>query len=214
LETPVCALLVFLDLLKRQAKSHRREPVAANLPHPAGPGGVLLRRRAEPYQGDVSKIVTVAWTSRRSRSSTSLSASCRRSKGHAQSVIQTGGLVVNLDTKTVEVNGSRVHLTGRSSPMTWRESRSHRQATGPFPSPGAYPVPCERLVCPRVHLAPASRRWPGPFFWVIAAARTKNQAARLGDARLALLLFFFGHDARSGRQLQHSRLLIFAQTRE
>jgi hypothetical protein len=47
-------------------------------------------------------------------------------------VIQTGGLVVNLDTKTVEVNGSRVHLTGRSSPMTWRESRSHRQATGHF----------------------------------------------------------------------------------
>ncbi len=29
----------------------------------------------------------------------------RRSKGHAQSVIQTGDLVVNLDTKTVEVNG-------------------------------------------------------------------------------------------------------------
>ena len=28
----------------------------------------------------------------------------RRSKGHAQSVIQTGDLVVNLDTKTVEVN--------------------------------------------------------------------------------------------------------------
>src|SRR3977135_2214657 len=27
----------------------------------------------------------------------------RRSKGHAQSVIQTGDLVVNLDTKTVEV---------------------------------------------------------------------------------------------------------------
>ena len=30
----------------------------------------------------------------------------RRSKGHAQSVIQTGDLVVNLDTKTVEVNGA------------------------------------------------------------------------------------------------------------
>jgi hypothetical protein len=26
---------------------HRREPVAAHLPHPAGPGGVLVRRRAE-----------------------------------------------------------------------------------------------------------------------------------------------------------------------
>ena len=31
----------------------------------------------------------------------------RRSKGHAQSVIQTGDLVVSLDTKTVEVNGAR-----------------------------------------------------------------------------------------------------------
>ena len=37
----------------------------------------------------------------------------RRSKGHAQSVIQTGDLVVNLDTKIVEVNGARVHLTGK-----------------------------------------------------------------------------------------------------
>src|SRR6202158_4450357 len=37
----------------------------------------------------------------------------RRSKGHAQSVIQTGDLVVNLDTKTVEVGGQRVHLTGK-----------------------------------------------------------------------------------------------------
>ena len=37
----------------------------------------------------------------------------RRSKGHAQSVIQTGDLVVNLYTKTVEVNGARVHLTGK-----------------------------------------------------------------------------------------------------
>src|ERR1700721_4633379 len=41
----------------------------------------------------------------------------RRSKGHAQSVIQTGGLVVNLDTKTVEVNGARVHLTGEEYQM-------------------------------------------------------------------------------------------------
>jgi two-component system cell cycle response regulator CtrA len=37
----------------------------------------------------------------------------RRSKGHAQSVIQTGDLVVNLDTKMVEVGGQRVHLTGK-----------------------------------------------------------------------------------------------------
>jgi two-component system cell cycle response regulator CtrA len=32
---------------------------------------------------------------------------------HAQSVIETGDLVVNLDRKTVEVNGASVHLTGK-----------------------------------------------------------------------------------------------------
>jgi two-component system cell cycle response regulator CtrA len=37
----------------------------------------------------------------------------RRSKGHAQSVIQTDDLVVNLDTKMADVNGARVHLTGK-----------------------------------------------------------------------------------------------------
>jgi two-component system cell cycle response regulator CtrA len=41
----------------------------------------------------------------------------RRSKGHAQSVIQTGDLLVRLDTKTVEVNGARVHLTGKEYQM-------------------------------------------------------------------------------------------------
>jgi two-component system cell cycle response regulator CtrA len=35
----------------------------------------------------------------------------RRSKGHAQSIIQTGELAVDLGTKTVVVNGARVHLT-------------------------------------------------------------------------------------------------------
>ena len=61
----------------------------------------------------------------------------RRSKGHAQSVITTADLVVNLDTKTVEVGAARVHLTreraariagalrrrtGGSPPPTWRPS--------------------------------------------------------------------------------------------
>ena len=46
-----------------------------------------------------------------------INAIVRRSKGHAQSVIQTGDLRVNLDTKTVEVNGSRVHLTGKEYQM-------------------------------------------------------------------------------------------------
>tara|TARA_B100000424_G_scaffold250534_1_gene225323 strand:- start:36 stop:740 length:705 start_codon:yes stop_codon:yes gene_type:complete len=37
----------------------------------------------------------------------------RRSQGHAQSVIQTGRLMVNLDTRTVEVDGQPIHLTGK-----------------------------------------------------------------------------------------------------
>src|SRR6202142_3023131 len=41
----------------------------------------------------------------------------RRSKGHAQSVITTGDLTVNLDTKTVEVHSQRVHLTGKEYQM-------------------------------------------------------------------------------------------------
>ena len=41
----------------------------------------------------------------------------RRSKGHAQSVIRTGKLSVNLDAKTVEVDGARVHLTGKEYAM-------------------------------------------------------------------------------------------------
>jgi two-component system cell cycle response regulator CtrA len=41
----------------------------------------------------------------------------RRSKGHAQSVIRTGDLTVNLDTKTVDINGARVHVTGKEYQM-------------------------------------------------------------------------------------------------
>jgi len=41
----------------------------------------------------------------------------RRSKGHAQSIIRTGKLAVNLDTKTVEVDGHPVHLTGKEYSM-------------------------------------------------------------------------------------------------
>jgi two-component system cell cycle response regulator CtrA len=41
----------------------------------------------------------------------------RRSKGHAQSLVQSGDLGVNLDSKTVEINGARVHLTGKEYQM-------------------------------------------------------------------------------------------------
>ncbi|MBE1282329.1 MAG: response regulator [Rhodobacteraceae bacterium] len=41
----------------------------------------------------------------------------RRSKGHSQSVIRTGKISVNLDAKTVEVDGQPVHLTGKEYQM-------------------------------------------------------------------------------------------------
>ncbi len=41
----------------------------------------------------------------------------RRSKGHAQSVIKTGKIAVNLDAKTVDVSGQAVHLTGKEYQM-------------------------------------------------------------------------------------------------
>jgi two-component system, cell cycle response regulator CtrA len=41
----------------------------------------------------------------------------RRSKGHSQSVIRTGRVNVNLDAKTVDVEGKTVHLTGKEYQM-------------------------------------------------------------------------------------------------
>ena len=41
----------------------------------------------------------------------------RRSKGHSQSQIITGRMTVNLDAKTVEVDGKPVHLTGKEYGM-------------------------------------------------------------------------------------------------
>jgi two-component system cell cycle response regulator CtrA len=46
-----------------------------------------------------------------------INAIVRRSKGHSESVIRTGDLTVNLDTKTVEVRDQRVHLTGKEYAM-------------------------------------------------------------------------------------------------
>ncbi|HYL33596.1 MAG TPA: response regulator transcription factor [Stellaceae bacterium] len=37
----------------------------------------------------------------------------RRAKGHSESVIRTGKLTVNLDTRTAEVNGTPINLTGK-----------------------------------------------------------------------------------------------------
>ena len=41
----------------------------------------------------------------------------RRSKGHSQLIIRTGKIAVNLDAKTVEVDGARLHVTGKEFAM-------------------------------------------------------------------------------------------------
>ena len=65
----------------------------------------------------------------------------RRSRGRAQSMIQTGGLAVNLDAKTVQVADARVHLTRKEyqmleldldqghvpEPPLWRHGRAEEQ---------------------------------------------------------------------------------------
>ena len=42
-----------------------------------------------------------------------LQAIVRRSKGHAQSIITTGPIVVNLDSRTVDVDAKQLHLTSK-----------------------------------------------------------------------------------------------------
>jgi two-component system cell cycle response regulator CtrA len=41
------------------------------------------------------------------------SSTVRRSNGHSDSIIKTGRLVVHLGTRTVEVDGKPLHLTGK-----------------------------------------------------------------------------------------------------
>ena len=41
----------------------------------------------------------------------------RRSKGHSQSIIETGKIALNLDAKTLELDGKSVHLTGKEYQM-------------------------------------------------------------------------------------------------
>jgi Response regulator receiver domain len=67
----------------------------------------------------------------------------RRSKGHAQSTIHTGDLIVNIDTKTVSVNGAPVHLTGKecsSAAESSQNSGSRRsEVCRPVPHQGNGP---------------------------------------------------------------------------
>ncbi len=64
----------------------------------------------------------------------------RRSKGHAQSIIKTGKIAVNLDAKTVEVDGKPVHLTGKEYQMLELLSlaQGHDADQGDVPEPSLW----------------------------------------------------------------------------
>ena len=70
----------------------------------------LRASRSSPRRRPIRRLVELGLASKQK---TRIHAIVRRSKGHAQSVIQTGDLIVNLDSKTVEVNGMRVHPTSK-----------------------------------------------------------------------------------------------------
>ncbi len=132
----------------------------------------------------------------------------RRSKGHAQSVINTGDLVVNLDTKTVEVGGQRVHLTGKEYQMlellSLRKGDDAHQGDVPQPSlwrHGRAGAQDHR----RVHLQAAQearqrlerqelyRDGVGPRLRTARAGRARRENSRLS----ALPFVIAGHKARS-----------------
>src|SRR3546814_2808760 len=54
----------------------------------------------------------------------------RRSKGHSDSVIGTGQLTVNLDTRTVQVEGQPLHLTGTDYGIVCQRGVKGQSLTG------------------------------------------------------------------------------------
>ena len=52
----------------------------------------------------------------------------RRSKGHAQSVVAVGDLIVNLEARNVELNGQKLHLTAKEYQIlhSWPSAQARR----------------------------------------------------------------------------------------
>ena len=75
----------------------------------------------------------------------------RRSKGHAQSVIPTGDLVVNLDTKTVEVGPREVEMVERRGPLRCRrpELAGTAVVAGALDGGRVDPLSCRRRITGR-----------------------------------------------------------------
>src|SRR3978361_875684 len=78
-------------------------------------GSAEIDPKVKPFSGGTDKYMPKPF--HKDELVARIHAVVRRSKGHAQSVIKTGDILVNLDAKTVEVNSCRVHLTGEGYQM-------------------------------------------------------------------------------------------------
>lgn len=82
-----------------------------------GPCVVKLPDKTILSRADLPPEDTACWVVSRKLIVVRIHAIVRRSKGHTQSIIWTGKVAVNLDAKTLEVEGKTVYLKGKEYQM-------------------------------------------------------------------------------------------------
>lgn len=94
-----------LDLLRALRRSGSKTPVVIL----TGSADVAVKVRA--FSGGADDYIVKPF--HKDELTARLRAVIRRSSGHADSIITVGDIALNLDSRTVHVNGVRVHLTGK-----------------------------------------------------------------------------------------------------
>jgi two-component system cell cycle response regulator CtrA len=94
-----------LDVLRGLRRAGSKTPVVII----TGSSDVAMKVRA--FSGGADDYVVKPF--HKDELTARLRAVIRRSSGHAESVITVGDIALNLDSRTVHVNGARVHLTGK-----------------------------------------------------------------------------------------------------
>jgi two-component system cell cycle response regulator CtrA len=94
-----------LDVLRGLRRAGSKTPVVII----SGSSDVAMKVRA--FSGGADDYVVKPF--HKDELTARLRAVIRRSSGHAESVITVGDISLNLDARTVHVNGARVHLTGK-----------------------------------------------------------------------------------------------------
>ena len=94
-----------LDVLRGLRRAGRKIPVMIL----TGAADVAARSRA--FSGGADDYLVKPF--HKDELTARLRAVIRRSSGHAESIITVGDIALNLDARIVQVNGARVHLTGK-----------------------------------------------------------------------------------------------------